>query len=156
MTDTTDIAALRELLRHESLESDHHVGVTVTTLRLLLSKADTLEAERQRAERGEAAAGIIQQMYNERKTEESAADLYNRLLRTEETLIASTDLLSAAEAEIAALKAKLANPVVFPERKKASFYSYYQFSNKDLASVYNGAIREIKHKLNAAGFTVKG
>lgn len=50
MTDTTDIKALRELLCHEGLESDYHVGVTVTTLRLLLSKADQLEAERQRAD----------------------------------------------------------------------------------------------------------
>lgn len=49
MTDTTDIKALRELLCHEDLESDYHVGVTVTTLRLLLSKYDQLEAERQRA-----------------------------------------------------------------------------------------------------------
>lgn len=61
MTDTTDIAALRELLSHENLESDHHVGVTVTTLRLLLSKADALEAERQRAnESGERFYKAVQ------------------------------------------------------------------------------------------------
>lgn len=53
MTDTTDIKALRVLLSHEDLESDYHVGVTVTTLRSLLSKADQLEAERQRADANE-------------------------------------------------------------------------------------------------------
>lgn len=51
MTDTTDIKALRELLCHEDLESDYHIGVTVTTLRLLLSKADQLEVERQRTDK---------------------------------------------------------------------------------------------------------
>jgi hypothetical protein len=91
MTDTTDIAALRELLSHENLESDHHVGVTVTTLRLLLSKADALEAERQRA------AG-------------SEEELHKALHREK----AAERKLLAAKEEIAALKAKLANPVVLP------------------------------------------
>lgn len=110
-----------------------------------------LEAERQRAERGEAAAGIIQNMYNERKTEESAADLYTRLLSTEETLIASTDLLSAAEAEIAALKAKLENPVVLPQRYVCEGY-HLEPEPEGECYDRDGVIEAIQ----IAGFTVKG
>ena len=90
-----------------------------------------LEAERQRADVAEARVAEFEQVWP-----------------------TGTPLRLVLDENIS-LKAKLANPVVFPERKKASFYSDYQFSNKDLASVYNGAIREIKHKLHAAGFTVK-
>ncbi|QHJ80006.1 MAG: hypothetical protein [Bacteriophage sp.] len=81
MTDTTDIKALRELLCHENKESDHHIGVTVTTLRLLLSKADALEAVLQRAD----------------KANRTCSDLLRTA--TDEAMRANK-----AEAELAALK----------------------------------------------------
>jgi len=73
MTDTTDIKALRAesanlmiLLHKEELG----VEVTLTAAKFFDDVFRLLEAERQRAERGEAAAGIIQQMYNELKGEQ--------------------------------------------------------------------------------------
>lgn len=95
MTDATDIAALRELLSHENRESDHHVGVTVTTLRLLLSKADQLEAERQRADDAEKERDRI---------DRRNAELNSTLERW------SVERAENAN-EIEALKAKLATPV---------------------------------------------
>lgn len=59
MTDTTDIAALRREVCGISrlFEAEKFIEKLI----------GLLEAERQRAERGEAAAAIIQQMYNELK-----------------------------------------------------------------------------------------
>lgn|GEM_PF-5959064 len=127
MTDTTDIKALLNELRVTSTEK---AGESEVARRVLIL-FDQLEAERQRADKAEARVAELEQVWP-----------------------TGTPLRLVLDENIS-LKAKLDNPVVFPERKKASFYSDYQFSNKDLASVYNGAIREIKHKLHAAGFTVK-
>ncbi|MFS7253821.1 hypothetical protein AB6869_24960 [Rahnella rivi] len=54
------------------------------------------------------------------------------------------------------MKAKLVNPVVLPLRKDADSFVDEEFSNKDLAAIYNAARLEFKVKVLNAGFTVKG
>lgn len=133
MTDTTDIKALREGLVELLDHVDSYGGkcwLFPEDVRSIISSLDQLEAERQ------LAAG-------------SEEELHKALHREK----AAERKLLAAQEEIAALKAKLANPVALPERKKAEFYVDGEFSNKDLAAIYNCAILELKKKIHAAGFT---
>lgn len=172
MTDTTDIAALTRPVRDRYDWSNavwrdcdqcgkQHTG-TVTAedgsqicahcadqlywsaWQVLAERAlDLLEAERQRA-------GT------------RIADLEKRLRYTEETLIAANDLLTVAEAEIAALKAKLANPVVVPAGYSArAGHPFHEGERNVMIPNKHGdwlSRFEVEHAIHVAGFqfTVKG
>ena len=101
------------------------------------------EAERQRREAAE----------KERASHSGhVVDLEKRLSYTEETLIAANDFRTAAEKEIAELRAKLANPVALPAKLPDGGYSDGAVRNwcrNEMVSVCAEAIL-------AAGFPVKG
>ncbi|EOA2992413.1 hypothetical protein ACHZIB_003854 [Yersinia enterocolitica] len=61
-----------------------------------------------------------------------------------------------AEAELSAANEKLSNPVVLPPRRSASYFVDEEFSNEDLAAIYNAARLEFSVKVKNAGFTVEG
>ncbi|ENH6196782.1 TPA: hypothetical protein ACGEGE_004450 [Yersinia enterocolitica] len=62
----------------------------------------------------------------------------------------------AAEAELSAANEKLSKPVVLPPRRSASYFVDKEFSNEDLAAIYNAARLEFSVKVKNAGFTVEG
>ncbi|HHZ1082515.1 TPA: hypothetical protein ACV98Q_002267 [Yersinia enterocolitica] len=62
----------------------------------------------------------------------------------------------AAEAELSAANEKLSKPVVLPPRRSASYFVDEEFSNEDLAAIYNAARLEFSVKVKNAGFTVEG
>ncbi|EPE7839838.1 hypothetical protein ACSOQV_003573 [Yersinia enterocolitica] len=64
--------------------------------------------------------------------------------------------LLAAEAELSAANEKLSKPVVLPPRRSASYFVDEEFSNEDLAAIYNAARLEFSVKVKNAGFTVEG
>ncbi|CNL25369.1 Uncharacterised protein [Yersinia frederiksenii] len=61
-----------------------------------------------------------------------------------------------AEAALSAANEKLSKPVVLPPRRSASSFVDEEFSNKDLAAIYNAARIEFSVKITNAGFTVEG
>ncbi|WP_145603538.1 hypothetical protein [Yersinia intermedia] len=61
-----------------------------------------------------------------------------------------------AEAALSAANDKLNKPVVLPPRRSASSFVDEEFSNKDLAAIYNAARVEFSVKITNAGFTVEG
>ncbi|CFQ96640.1 hypothetical protein [Yersinia frederiksenii] len=63
--------------------------------------------------------------------------------------------LLAAEAALSAANEKLQVPVVLPPRKSASCFVDEEFSNADLAVIYNAARLEFSVKIKNAGFTVE-
>lgn len=150
MTDKADVAALtnERLLEIKSILSGFEDGYDTVDdkenyeamrgaqllIDELISLRVQLEAERQRADR-------------------RAKENYGNKCKVDNCMSTIADL----KEELTELKAKLANPVVLPTRKNAGFYSDEEFSNKDLAAIYNCAILEIEKKIHAAGFTtVKG
>ncbi|WP_227731570.1 hypothetical protein [Yersinia proxima] len=64
--------------------------------------------------------------------------------------------LLAAEAALSAANEKLSKPVVLPPRRSASYFVDEEFSNEDLAAIYNAARLEFSVKVKSAGFTVEG
>lgn len=60
-----------------------------------------------------------------------------------------------AEAALSAANEKLSKPVVLPPRRSASSFVDEEFSNKDLAAIYNAARIEFSVKITNAGFTVE-
>ncbi len=60
-----------------------------------------------------------------------------------------------AEAALSAANEKLQVPVVLPPRKSASCFVDEEFSNADLAVIYNAARLEFSVKIKNAGFTVE-
>ena len=128
MTDTTDIAALREacgilndhgyLTKSGKIRSRNLAEAVRMIIEQSVGYAEQLEAERQRADKTEAKYTEVSGWYAKMKT---------RMLK--------------AEAEIAALKAKLANPVVLPNRRDSG----------PAIMTYTDAIKAI----TAAGFMVK-
>lgn len=117
MTDTTYIKALREQWEklHERLDLDIFITAVLTAL----------EAERQRAERGEAAAGIIQQMYNELKGEQVPVgfavmdenhDWHIDFCGKEHALSQGDSLFTA-----------LQNPVVLPKIRDSKYWGGVEF-----------------------------
>lgn len=62
----------------------------------------------------------------------------------------------AAEAALSAANEKLSKPVVLPPRRSASSFVDEEFSNEDLAAIYNAARLEFSVKVKNAGFTVEG
>lgn len=155
MTDTTDIKALRELLCHEDLESDYHVGVTVTTLRLLLSKADALEAERQRADDAERknslVAGGIESALKLQERAEKAEDEVAALKTDIESYISINGELAT---EVEVLKAKLENPVVLHNERDD--YQDTDEYEQGYVRGYNASRRNSVADIEKSGFTVKG
>lgn len=148
MTDATDIAALMRSMRDladrivecegensEGEESIHLYDQSDTTFiaQNILLVLNAFEAERQRADAAHKYA-------SERDTENESLMLTVGRIRE----------------EIAALKAKLANPVALPERRSSTSFVDDEFTNKDLAAIYNAARLEFKVKVLNAGFTVKG
>lgn len=129
MTDTTDTAAVSE--QFKSIRDDvefyegtqHCIAVPIKLAKALLGQ---LEAERQRADKAEADMQFECDAHID--TAESWREWKLRAI-------------TAAE-EIAALKAKLANPVVLPNRRDSD----------PAILTYTDAIKAI----NEAGFTVKG
>ncbi|CNL00718.1 Uncharacterised protein [Yersinia frederiksenii] len=61
-----------------------------------------------------------------------------------------------AEAALSAANERLSKPVVLPPRRSASSFVDEEFSNKDLAAIYNAARVEFSVKITNAGFTVEG
>ncbi|HHH2064834.1 TPA: hypothetical protein ACPZUG_004303 [Yersinia enterocolitica] len=57
---------------------------------------------------------------------------------------------------LSAANEKLSKPVVLPPRRSASSFVDEEFSNKDLAAIYNAARVEFSVKITNAGFTVEG
>ncbi|EKN3404708.1 TPA: hypothetical protein ACPZMC_004084 [Yersinia enterocolitica] len=64
--------------------------------------------------------------------------------------------LEAAQKELSAANEKLSKPVVLPPRRSASYFVDEEFSNEDLAAIYNAARLEFSVKVKNAGFTVEG
>ncbi|EME3611477.1 TPA: hypothetical protein ACW5VC_004441 [Yersinia enterocolitica] len=60
------------------------------------------------------------------------------------------------EAALSAANEKLSKPVVLPPRRSASYFVDEEFSNEDLAAIYNAARLEFSVKVKNAGFTVEG
>ncbi|ADW76551.1 hypothetical protein Rahaq_4976 (plasmid) [Rahnella aceris] len=147
MTDTTDIAALREKyelalkdLTERLMECNrlNYCMDEITAFAAFSSTViDQLEAERQR---GDAL--------------QAEGDEFRRRLKLERSI------LEDADKELAALKAKLANPVVLPARFKPEVSKVDVFKGSPVMKLdttggwlnRTGAIVAI----NAAGFTVKG
>ncbi|MFS7307051.1 hypothetical protein [Rahnella inusitata] len=126
MTDTTDIKALRELLSHKDIDLYHQVGVTVTTLRLLLDKADMYEAERQRA------------------------DEYRDCTRVLADQLSVNALPKEVIEAVAELKGKMANPVVLEYRKHDGF------TDPEKVRLINAVTDRCAAAIKKSGFTVKG
>ncbi|AOF13995.1 TPA: hypothetical protein PXM11_004339 [Yersinia enterocolitica] len=63
--------------------------------------------------------------------------------------------LEEAEAALSAANERLSKPVVLPPRRSASSFVDEEFSNKDLAAIYNAARIEFSVKITNAGFTVE-
>ncbi|EOD4122428.1 hypothetical protein ACJQ6Q_004072 [Yersinia enterocolitica] len=63
--------------------------------------------------------------------------------------------LVKVKAELSAANEKLSKPVVLPPRRIASSFVDEEFSNKDLAAIYNAARIEFSVKITNAGFTVE-
>ncbi|MES4613579.1 hypothetical protein V2154_16810 [Ewingella sp. CoE-038-23] len=98
----------------------------------LLVAQDQLEAERQRADKAESYA-------RERDSENESIALTVGRLRL----------------DLAKLRGKLDTPIVIPPRKTAKDYVDDEFSNADLAAIYNAARLELKARIKSAGFTAK-
>lgn len=64
--------------------------------------------------------------------------------------------LVKVKAELSAANEKLSKPVVLPPRRIASYFVDEEFSNEDLAAIYNAARLEFSVKVKNAGFTVEG
>ncbi|ENG0873455.1 hypothetical protein ABU549_001051 [Yersinia enterocolitica] len=64
--------------------------------------------------------------------------------------------LATAEAALSAANEKLSKPVVLPPRRSASYFVDEEFSNEDLAAIYNAARLEFSVKVKNAGFTAEG
>ncbi|MFU2318953.1 hypothetical protein [Rahnella sp. PCH160] len=147
MTDTTDIKALLGNLKFYAGEASCHPDPNyylefekLCTPTNILTVIGVLEAERQRADKAQTDMQFECDAHIE--TAESWREWKLRAV--------------TAEAELAALKAKLANPVVLPPRKNASYYVDEEFTNADLAAIYNTARLELSVKIQNSGFTVKG
>lgn len=121
MTDTTDIASLKKQID--------------TAADIICDLTDKLEAERQRAD--ELVLHINTQANMREKAEKERDELAINWS-------ASKKSIQFYKSEIAALRAKLANPVVLTSR-----YSRVNWADSFDAS-------EIITAINAAGFTVKG
>ncbi len=72
------------------------------------------------------------------------------------TVAHNVDRAQKAEAALSAANEKLNKPVVLPPRRSASSFVDEEFSNKDLAAIYNAARVEFSVKITNAGFTVEG
>lgn len=81
-----------------------------------------------------------------------AVELAWRDLRIEQLITQ----LEAAQKELSAANEKLSKPVVLPPRRSASYFVDEEFSNEDLAAIYNAARLEFSVKVKNAGFTVEG
>lgn len=81
-----------------------------------------------------------------------AVELAWRDLRIEQLITQ----LEAAQKELSAANEKLSKPVVLPPRRSASYFVDEEFSNEDLAEIYNAARLEFSVKVKNAGFTVEG
>lgn len=135
MTDTTDTAALSD--QFKSIRDDvefyegtqHCIAVPIKLAKALL---DQLEAERQRAD--EVRVGL-----------ESEISHSNRCIAKINTI----------EAELAALKAKLANPVVLTDCTfEAVSHMAHWYSEGECVAWVSGA-EHVKKQILEAGFTVK-
>ena len=127
MTDTTDIKVLRAGLTEQLDHMECYGGkgwVSQEDIRSILNALDQLEAELQRADDNSAEC-------------QRQASKVGRIKHE----------LNKAEAELAALKGELANPVVLPERWKPC-------DCIDCAYAYDS--EATKKAINEAGFTVKG
>lgn len=144
MTDTTDTAALSD--QFKSIRDDvefyegtqHCIAVPIKQAKALL---DHLEAERQRADANAQGIRKLESQWEHRSPTQWAYDQACAALH------AQRERAEKAEAELAALKGKLANPVVLPERWKPC-------DCIDCAYAYDS--EATKKAINEAGFTVKG
>lgn len=128
MTDKTDIAALRgRLIAIADVEELHSFAIYLI---------DQLEAERQRADANEPARceGVPQHVHD---------------------MIDMQETIDELRAEIAALKAKLANPIVLPKRSVDEVMIMSGF-DRQYAEGWVSANDNGIYEINAAGFTVKG
>lgn len=158
MTDTTDIAALRNKFGNklptpeqarerftELLNSPH--GTSWFLAPHAIALLDALEAERQRADANAQEIRRLEFQWENRAPTQWAYD------QACSALHAQRERAEKAEAEIESLKAKLANPVVLKDFRTTSIQSTRPFNLFDIIIATQGADAEA---IIAAGFTVKG
>lgn len=133
MTDTTDIAALRE--QWETLHSRLDLDIFITTL------FTALEAERQRADELQSTVGRLAQESNRLFDDRQRINKNWTEAETDNALLRD---------EIAALKAKLANPVVLEYRKHDGF------TDPEKVRLINAVTDRCAAAIKESGFTVKG
>ncbi|CAH0238055.1 hypothetical protein SRABI106_02336 [Rahnella aquatilis] len=150
MTDTTNTAALRAGLTEQLDHMECYGGkgwVSQEDIRSILNSLDQLEAERQRAD--DLVLHVNTQANMREKAEkerDGVVKSYNRV----------TDERNSALYEVAALKAKLANPVVLSDCSfEAVSHMAHWYSEGECVAWVSGA-EHVKKQIVAAGFTVKG
>ncbi len=110
---------------------------------------------------------LIAQLEAEQKERDEFRLAFQQNEQAKQELFAQKDLLitanlnisrraEKAEAELSAANEKLSKPVVLPPRRSASYFVDEEFSNEDLAAIYNAARLEFSVKVKNAGFTVEG
>lgn len=149
MTDTTDIKVLRD-------QPDHGPYALVMAQNEALTKGIVvlqrqLEAERQRADRYHFVA---------MSALEAQAEISERLGISEDECDGSPEQIhekiEMLQTELAALKAKLANPVVLSDCSfEAVSHMAHWYSEGECVAWVSGA-KHVKKKILEAGFTVKG
>ncbi|MCW2455577.1 UNVERIFIED_ORG: hypothetical protein M2414_003331 [Rahnella aquatilis] len=144
MTDTTDIAALRKRLQSAISQHEMMMGCVMGLSRVdpmyqqCLDALNDLEAERQRA------ADLVLHVNTQANMREKAEKERDGVVKNYNRV---TDERNSALYEVAALKAKLANPVVHPTRAAGHSYASVAISARD---------EQWFTAINEAGFTVKG
>lgn len=122
-----------EVLKAKTEGIPDEVVITLTTQQ---AKAllDQLEAERQRAERGEASAGIIQQMYNELKGERVPVAITDDMAIAFHAATADSDLgrddmeeIKAGLRAVQELFTAPQKPVVLPKIRDSKYWSGVEF-----------------------------
>ena len=149
MTEKTDIAALRR--RSNNLRTADQTDAFIDLL------LDKLEAERQQRVEAEA------ELAAPRGEQEPVAYMYRDNLHSDARFsltpkISNWSREDISEYEIAEIPLFTRQPkpvVVLPPRKSAKDYVDDEFTNADLAAIYNAARLELKVRIQNAGIVVK-
>ena len=150
MTDTTDIKALREaaikskessgIANYRKGDEAKRVFNAMLSEDLIIKLLDQLEAERQRADYA------VTERNTALKQASAARNGFDEQYQLREK----------AEAELAVLKAKLANPVVLSDCSfEAVSHMAHWYSEGECVAWVSGA-EHVKKQILEAGFTVKG
>lgn len=163
-----------ELLQHmadNEIDSDYFAVVTDSP-----NCGREVQSEHSVTEVALMAAGIIEQLITQLEAAQkerdalrevhigagsntrAAADIYFQLVEELEVPAGGSlvGVIDNLKAELSAANEKLSKPVVLPPRRSASYFVDEEFSNEDLAAIYNAARLEFSVKVKNAGFTVEG